>query len=76
MADTVVGSAYSNMKELRPTSTVRVFFAFDQQQRGVLLCGGDKARSTKGNKWYKSMIRRADRLFAAHITNIRRSQPH
>lgn len=75
-ADAVRGSSHSNMKELRPTQTLRVFYAFDTQQRAVLLCGGDKAVSKKEEVWYKKMIRRADVIFRDHLTNMGRSQPH
>ena len=74
-ADTVKGSSYSNMKELRPTQTLRVFYAFDTQQRAVLLCGGDKAVSKREEVWYKKMIRRADAMFRDHNANMGGSQP-
>lgn len=72
-ADTVRGSKFSNMKELRPTPTIRAFFALDPQQQVVMLCGGDKANAQQGDAWDKKMIRRADRLYKIHLTNTRRS---
>ena len=69
-ADSVSGSRYSNMKELRPTETLRGFFAFDNQQRAILLCGGDKARRGGKRSWYEKMVRRADRLFARHLEQM------
>lgn len=75
MADTVQGSSHSNMKELRPTPTIRAFFAFDPWQQAVLLCGGDKTKSKKGKNWYKRMIRQADALFDDHLANARRPWP-
>ena len=44
-ADTVNGSCYSNMKELRVQSKgepIRAFFAFDTTRKGILLCAGNK----------------------------------
>ncbi|MCG5531392.1 type II toxin-antitoxin system RelE/ParE family toxin [Halorhodospira halochloris] len=66
-ADTVNGSRYSNMKELRVQSQgrpLRVFFAFDPERRGVLLCAGDK---TGNERFYEEMIPVADREYAAHL---------
>jgi hypothetical protein len=41
--DSVKGSRHSNMKELRATRTIRIFFAFDPRRVAMLLIGGDKA---------------------------------
>ncbi len=60
-ADTVYGSKFSNMKELRVQSKgkpIRVFFAFDPARKGVLLCAGDKSGDEK--RFYKRMIPIAD----------------
>ena len=65
--DSVSDSRHSNMKELRPSDTLRGFFAFDPQQRAILLCGGDKARSGGRRPWYRKMIRRADALLDRHL---------
>ena len=73
IADRVEGSRYYNMKELRPTPTLRAFYALDPQRRVVMLCGGDKASSRRGGAWYRKMIRRADRLYDIHLTNLRHS---
>ena len=58
------------MKELRPSDTLRGFFAFDTQQRAILLCGGDKARSGGRRSWYRKMIRRADALLDQHLEQM------
>ena len=70
IADRVEGSSYANMKELRPAPTLRAFYALDPQRRIVMLCGGDKAGSGRGGAWYRRMIRRADRLYGLHLTNL------
>jgi hypothetical protein len=71
-ADTLKGSKYPNMKELRAKtseSELRVAFAFDPERNAILLAGGDK--SGVGQKaFYAQLIDRADRLFAAHLAKI------
>jgi len=71
-ADTLKGSKYQNMKELRAKtsqSELRVAFAFDTERKAILLTGGDK--SGVGQKaFYAQLIDRADRLFAAHLAKI------
>ena len=64
--DSVSGSKHSNMKELRPSPTLRGFFAFDSERRAILLCGGDKA-GTGGRSWYNKMVRHADAVFDRHL---------
>ena len=69
-ADTVNGSAYSNMKELRVQSKgdpIRAFFAFDPNRKGILLCAGNKTGDEK--RFYKVMIPIADREFEQHLNN-------
>lgn len=72
-ADTLKGSKYRNMKELRAKtsrSELRIAFAFDTERKAVLLTGGNK--SGVGQKaFYTQLIDRADRLFAAHLARIR-----
>jgi hypothetical protein len=71
-ADTLKGSRYANMKELRAKtrrSELRVAFAFDPARNAVLLVGGNK--SGVGQKgFYAHLIHRADRLFAAHLAKL------
>jgi hypothetical protein len=71
-ADTLKGSKYQNMKELRAktsASELRVAFAFDTERKAVLLIGGDKA-GVGQKAFYAQLIDRADRLFAAHLARI------
>jgi len=67
--DSVKGSRYLNMKELRPTPTIRIFFAFDPRRMAVLLIGGDKAGKTK--RFYRQMISKADKVYDAHLRRIK-----
>jgi hypothetical protein len=70
-ADTVKGSQYSNMKELRVQSKgnpIRAFFAFDPKRAGILLCAGEKTGNEK--RFYEVMIPLADREFTAHLKKL------
>ena len=63
--DTLKGSKHANMKELRfdaADGVWRVAFAFDPKRQAVLLVGGDKS-GTSQKKFYKALIRVADRRF-------------
>jgi hypothetical protein len=76
-ADTVNGSAYNNMKELRVQSKgqpLRAFFAFDPERKGILLCAGNKAGNEK--RFYEEMIPIADREYAAHLEALKRKNNH
>jgi hypothetical protein len=69
-ADTVEGSLYLNMKELRcqhEGRPYRVLFAFDPRRVGILLIGGDK---TGNPRWYEEYIPRADAIYGQHLKEI------
>jgi hypothetical protein len=68
LADTVHQSRHSNMKELRPTTSVRVLFAFDPRRVAILLIGGDKRGSW--NRWYDQMVPIADALYDEHLAEV------
>jgi hypothetical protein len=70
-ADTVNGSTYRNMKELRVQSKgnpIRAFFAFDPRRKGIVLCAGDKTGDEKG--FYDRMIPLADKEYSAHLEDL------
>jgi hypothetical protein len=70
--DTLNGSKYPNMKELRFNAADGVWrfaFAFDPRRRAMILCGGDKS-GTKEKRFYRSLIRKADDRYAAHLGKI------
>lgn len=70
-ADTIKGSAYSNMKELRVQSKgkpIRAFFAFDPERSAILLCAGNKAGNEK--QFYKQMVPLADREFTEYLAKM------
>jgi hypothetical protein len=70
-ADTVHGSKYPNMRELRiqhQGHPYRVLYAFDPRRVGVLLIGGDK---TGNNRWYDEFVPKADVIYAQHLREIK-----
>ena len=70
-ADTVKGSRYHNMKELRVQSRgdpLRLFYAFDPLRNAILLCAGNKAGHEK--RFYDVMIPLADRELTLHLQKI------
>ena len=71
--DTLGGSSFANMKELRfrLDGLWRFAFAFDPHRRAIVLVGGNKVGKNQG-RFYRDLIRIADRRFAAHIANLKR----
>jgi len=68
--DTLKGSKYSNMKELRVQHLgrpLRILFAFDPRRNAYLILGGDK---TGNASWYVDAIRRAEAIYAQHLKEI------
>jgi len=68
-ADTLNGSTYPNMKELRFNADNRVWrvaFAFNTQRQAIILVAGDKA-GTNQPKFYQQLISRADRRYVDHL---------
>ncbi len=72
MSSDVKGSRYSRMRELRIQAKgdpLRILYAFDTRRVAILLIGGSK----KGkDRWYKVNVPRADKLYAAHLQELRR----
>lgn len=70
--DTLKGSRYTNMKELRfqvENGVWRVAFAFDPERKAILLVTGDKSGSNK-RQFYKRLIKKADERFDAHLDRL------
>ena len=68
--DTLYGSAYPNLKELRVQHQgrpLRILFAFDPRRNAYLILGGDKSRD---KNWYVAAIRRAEAIYAQHLKEI------
>jgi hypothetical protein len=70
-ADTLKGSKYLNMKELRVQfigEPWRILFAFDPNRKAILLLGGNKAGKPQ---WYKDNIPIADKRFKEHLEKLK-----
>jgi hypothetical protein len=68
-ADTLNGSKYANMKELRgktAAAVLRIAFAFDPERIAQVLCGGNK-KGVSEKSFYKKLIHRADGLYERHL---------
>jgi len=75
-ADTLNGSKFANMKELRADTAdavLRIAFAFDPERSGILLLGGNKA-GVSSKRFYKQLIEKADQLHAAHLAAMKASK--
>ena len=71
--DTLNGSRYANMKELRfqaDDGVWRVAFAFDPQRKAILLVAGDKSGINE-RRFYRQMIKRADVRFNKHLDQLK-----
>ncbi len=73
-ADTLNGSKFPNMKELRADvadHTLRIAFAFDPSRAAILLVGGDK-RGKPQRPFYRQLITKADILYAEHLSTLKK----
>ena len=70
-ADTVRGSVFPNMRELRVQHAgrpYRVLYAFNPRRAGILLIGDDK---TGNLRWYQEFVPEADAaIYARHLREI------
>jgi len=70
--DTLNGSEHANMKQLRfiaDNGVWRIAFAVDPRRKAILRCGGDKA-GVNQKRFYRELIRGADRRFRAHLERL------
>jgi hypothetical protein len=75
-ADTLNGSSFANMKELRAktaSSVMRIAFAFDPAQEAVILIGGNKSGVSE-RRFYARLIAKADQLYQAHLVSVKLRQ--
>jgi hypothetical protein len=62
------------MKEMRfdaADGVWRVAFAFDLDRRAILLVAGDKSGGSQ-QKFYKTLIQKADKRFEQHLKKFKR----
>jgi hypothetical protein len=70
-ADTISGSTYPNMRELRVQHEgrpYRILYAFDPRRVAFLLIGGDK---TGNKRWYEEFVPKADAIYATHLRELK-----
>ena len=72
-ADTLTGSRFANMKELRfdaDDGVWRLAYAFDPDRKAILLVAGDKS-GVSSKRFYKSLIAKADARFESHLSELK-----
>ena len=70
--DTLKGSRFANMKELRTQhrgEPYRTFFAFDPRRCAILLIGGNKGGD---GRFYERYVPLADALYDEHLSQLKR----
>lgn len=70
--DTLGGSRFSNMKELRfeaDGGVWRLAYAFDPTRKAILLVVGNKSGVSQ-KRFYRSLIRKADERFAEYLEKL------
>ncbi|NJN82142.1 MAG: addiction module toxin RelE [Caldilineaceae bacterium] len=68
-ADTLNGSKYGNMKELRfrvENGVWRAAFAFDPSRQAIVLVAGNRVGRNEG-QFYRTLIDIADRRYGEHL---------
>lgn len=76
LVDTLSGSKFVNMKELRfdaAGGVWRVAFAFDPGRSAILLVAGDKSGVSQ-KRFYKCLIDIADSRFEQHLATLRKEK--
>ena len=71
-ADSLKGSRYRNMKELRfkvGNAVWRVAFAFDPKRRAILLAAGIK-QGRNERRFYERLISTAEKRYAEHLDEL------
>ncbi|HBF29686.1 type II toxin-antitoxin system RelE/ParE family toxin [Rhizobium sp.] len=75
-ADTLNGSDYANMKELRfeaADGEWRAAFAFDPERKAIILVAGDKSGMSQ-TKFYKQLINKADKRYGSHLEDLKKEK--
>jgi hypothetical protein len=73
-SDTLNGSRFANMKELRfgaADGVWRLAYAFDPQRKAILLVAGDKS-GVSSARFYKTLITKADSRFEDHLDAMKK----
>ncbi|WP_245505905.1 type II toxin-antitoxin system RelE/ParE family toxin [Rhizobium sullae] len=75
-ADTLKGSDYANMKELRfeaADGEWRAAFAFDPERKAIVLVAGDKSGMSQ-KKFYQRLIDKADKRYGSHLEDLKKAK--
>ena len=70
--DTLKGSSYFNMKEMRfswQQEVWRVAFAFDPRRQAIFLVGGNKC-GVNQSRFYKRLIQVAEHRYQEHLQDL------
>lgn len=70
-SSSIESSRHAHMRELRIQHAgrpYRVLYAFDPRRMAILLIGGNK---TGDDRWYEVFVPIADRLYNAHLDELR-----
>jgi hypothetical protein len=68
--DTIKGSKFTNLKELRIQNkkrVFRIFFVFDPNRNIFLILGGDKKSNSR---FYEEMISKVEKLYSEHLRQL------
>ena len=71
--DTLNGSSYPNMKELRfdaAGGVWRIAFAFDPKRRAILFCCGDKSGGS-ARSFYRRLVAKADERYGVYLARLK-----
>ncbi len=71
LVDTIKGSSFTNLKELRVQhqgEPLLAFFAFDPLRQAIVLCAGNKGGNEK--RFYKEMLPIAEAEYARHLAEL------
>lgn len=74
--DTLEGSRYPNLKELRfdaAQGVWRVAFAFDPRRRAILLVCGDKSGGS-ARRFYRRLIAKAEERYERHLSRLKQER--
>jgi hypothetical protein len=70
--DTLKGSKFANMKELRfdaADGVWRAAFAFDPKRRAIILVAADKSGISE-TRFYRNLIEKADQRFTEYLADL------
>jgi len=76
LVDTLKGSKFTNMKELRfklNGSVWRFAFAFDPARSAIVLVGGNK-RGKNQEDFYDDLLKIADTRFVSHLESLKKEK--